>query len=120
VRKVLISFHLLAAFIFLFGAFINFRKMPHVTADWAMYLLMAFFFVTLALGFYLRKIWLVIIPSIPLIGFAAIYSFIFLVGGWAWGPSNQGTVNALIIGCLLIIVIEALGITYAVRNKHDM
>ncbi len=69
-----------------------------------------------AVGFVMRRRLLVIVAAVPVIGLAAVFGLIFLIGGWAWGPSNASTVNLLLLSCILVAVFAILGAILPFRD----
>lgn len=83
---------------------------------WILFLL-ACCFISSAIGHYTGKRFFAVLAAIPMICMALFYIFILLIGGWAWGPSNESTVNMLILGGTLVIAFEIANIIITKNRK---
>ena len=111
---------LLGAVCLVSGLIYSLGKSAAKDGVWILFLL-AFCFLTSAIGHFTGKRFFAVLAAIPMICMALFYILILLIGGWAWGPSNEMTVNFMIMGGLAVIVFEIsnIMITKQDRSRED-
>jgi hypothetical protein len=87
--------------------------------DYSVFLFFASWFLAAFGGFMVNNRWIVVLTAMPIISLAAVYAFIFAIGGAFWGPSNEGTVNLLILSCITIILLEIVGVVVAFVSPRE-
>lgn len=115
-RVFLVINAILGAVCLVSGLICSFGKSAAKDGVWILFLL-AFCFLTSAIGLFIGKRFFAVLAAIPMICLSLFYILILLIGGWAWGPSNESTVNMLILGGMAVIAWEIANIIVTNNRK---